>query len=45
MIEALSNMTLFGIPMTGLVIGGFLCGAALFYLVMQRQRRRKARQD
>ena len=36
----LANTTVMGIPLTGLVIGGFMCGVALFYLVMQRQRRR-----
>ena len=31
---------LWGIPMTPIVIGAFLCGAMLFYLVMIRQVRR-----
>ena len=31
---------LWGIPMTPVVLGAFLCGAVLFYLVMIRQVRR-----
>ncbi len=39
-----ATTTLLGVPLTGLVIGGFICGAALFYLVMQRQRKRNTGQ-
>ena len=45
MMEGLTNVYIWGIPLTGLVIGGFICGVALFYLVMQRQRRRDSGQE
>ncbi len=40
-----NETTVFGIPLTGIVIGAFLCGVALFYLVMNRQRKRNASRD
>ena len=43
-LEGIFGATILGIPTTPFVVGGFLCGVALFYLVMNRQRKRNAEQ-